>query len=63
MLVLRSESNVSVHTYPEHNALYINSFRCRTLCDPRVIVDTFIQKLHPEKMLSQKHNEIYKNMK
>ncbi|WP_051355841.1 adenosylmethionine decarboxylase [Acetobacterium malicum] len=49
LLALLSESHVSVHTYPEHNALFIDAFTCGTLCDPRVIINTFIQKLHPEK--------------
>ena len=34
---LLAESHVSVHTYPEHNALFFDAFTCGEVCDPSVI--------------------------
>ena len=54
LLALLSESHVSVHTYPEHHALFIDAFTCGTVCDPKVIIDTFITALNPtEKVISE----------
>ena len=44
-LFLLSESHVSVHTYPEHGAMFIDAFTCGTRCDPTLIVNTLLDEL------------------
>lgn len=34
---LLAESHVSVHTYPEHSALFFDAFTCGEVCDPSII--------------------------
>lgn len=42
-----SESHVSVHTYPEQRALFIDAFTCGTRCEPRRILDVVLETLGP----------------
>ncbi|MCW2903869.1 MAG: S-adenosylmethionine decarboxylase proenzyme [Streptosporangiaceae bacterium] len=42
-----SESHVSVHTYPEQRALFVDAFTCGTRCEPQRILDTLLQALGP----------------
>lgn len=53
-LALLSESHASIHTYPEHHALFIDAFTCGTVCDPMAIINTFIATLKPnENVISE----------
>ncbi|WP_194814333.1 adenosylmethionine decarboxylase [Nocardia sp. XZ_19_385] len=42
-----SESHVSVHTYPERGALFLDAFTCGTRCVPQRIVDVLLEALGP----------------
>lgn len=39
ILILLSESHVSVHTYPEHNSFFYDIFTCGTSCNPEKFID------------------------
>lgn len=47
ILILLTESHIAVHTYPEHNALFLDVFTCGLSCRPELIVDAFINNLEP----------------
>ncbi len=47
ILILIAESHVSIHTYPEHQALFFDAFTCGE-CDPKIIADLLIKKLNPQ---------------
>lgn len=47
ILILIAESHVSIHTYPEHKALFFDAFTCGE-CDPKVIADLLVKKLNPQ---------------
>lgn len=44
---LLSESHVSVHTYPEQNALFLDAFTCGQRCQPEEIVKALVDALGP----------------
>ncbi|RKS68232.1 S-adenosylmethionine decarboxylase [Actinomadura pelletieri DSM 43383] len=46
VLVL-SESHVSVHTYPEQQAIFVDAFTCGTRCRPELILETLLETLGP----------------
>jgi len=46
-LWLLSESHVSVHTYPEDGALFLDAFTCGERCRPERIVDALVAALGP----------------
>lgn len=46
ILMLLSESHVSIHTYPEYHSLFIDAFTCGKKCDPKVIINTLVRKLN-----------------
>lgn len=50
VVVLLSESHVSIHTYPEFKALFVDAFTCGVKCNPRKIVDMLISELNPIKI-------------
>ncbi len=56
VLILLSESHVSVHTYPENNSVFFDIFTCGIECDPDKFVKKIIEELKPakEKILSVK---------
>lgn len=39
LLGILAESHVSVHTYPEHRALFFDAFTCGLACDPSKVFD------------------------
>lgn len=45
ILVLLKESHVAVHTYPEHNSLFIEAYTCGRKANPETIVLSFIQSI------------------
>lgn len=47
VLILLSESHVSVHTYPENNSIFFDIFTCGTKCCPEKFVDELIRELNP----------------
>lgn len=46
------ESHVSIHTYPEKNAAFIDAFTCGDI-DPEIIVQTIIDFLLPKKVYTK----------
>lgn len=42
-----AESHVSVHTYPERGALFLDAFTCGSRCEPQRIVDVVLEALGP----------------
>ncbi|WP_433891335.1 adenosylmethionine decarboxylase [Streptomyces sp. CA-111067] len=42
---LLAESHVSVHTYPEHRALFADVFTCGSTVDPRRILEALLESL------------------
>lgn len=47
IVILLSESHVSIHTYPEINALFVDAFTCGLNCNPEAIIDNLIVNLNP----------------
>lgn len=39
IVLLLSESHTSVHTYPEHGALFFDAFTCGDQCQPEAILE------------------------
>ena len=52
MVVLLSESHASIHTYPEHNACFIDLFTCGSSCDAAKFDEALQEYLKPEIILS-----------
>ena len=48
MVVLLSESHASIHTYPEHNACFIDLFTCGTKCQAEKFDAALRSYLHPK---------------
>jgi S-adenosylmethionine decarboxylase proenzyme len=48
MVVLLSESHASIHTYPEHNACFIDLFTCGTKCQAEKFDIALRSYLHPK---------------
>jgi S-adenosylmethionine decarboxylase len=42
---LLSESHVSVHTYPEHQSLFLDAFTCGARCRPQLIIEELLRSL------------------
>jgi len=47
VLLLLEESHVSIHTYPEQQALFFDAFTCGTTCKPEVIAEALHAALNP----------------
>jgi S-adenosylmethionine decarboxylase proenzyme len=45
VVMLLSESHVSIHTYPEHHSLFIDAFTCGEKCNPEIIIQTLKTEL------------------
>lgn len=53
ILVLLSESHLSIHTYPEKEFAAIDCFTCGERVDPKVAIDYLIDLLKPAKIYSK----------
>lgn len=40
-----NESHASIHTYPEHNSMFVDIFTCGRICQPDLCIDYFITNL------------------
>lgn len=50
VLVLLSESHLSIHTYPEQNFAAIDCYTCGTTVEPKIAIDYIVNILKPERM-------------
>ncbi|MDA5108719.1 MULTISPECIES: adenosylmethionine decarboxylase [Brevibacillus] len=54
VLVLLSESHLSIHTYPERGFAALDCYTCGETVDPQVAIDYLISVLKPEKVYAKK---------
>jgi len=54
VLVLLSESHLSIHTYPEKGFAAIDCYTCGETVDPQLAVDYLVSVLKPEKTYTKK---------
>ena len=54
VLVLLSESHLSIHTYPEKGFAAIDCYTCGETVDPQVAIDCMISMLNPERSYAKK---------
>jgi S-adenosylmethionine decarboxylase len=53
ILILLSESHLSIHTYPEKEFAAIDCYTCGMNVDPKIAMDDLIEILKPKKMYSK----------
>ncbi|WP_048602038.1 adenosylmethionine decarboxylase [Rubeoparvulum massiliense] len=54
VLVMLSESHISIHTYPEKGFAAIDCYTCGETVDPQAAVDHIIEALQPERVYGKK---------
>jgi len=54
VLVLLSESHLSIHTYPERGFAAIDCYTCGETVDPQLAIDYLVSALKPEKCYAKK---------
>lgn len=54
VLVLLSESHLSIHTYPERGFAAIDCYTCGKMVDPQLAVEYLVSVLKPEKTYAKK---------
>jgi S-adenosylmethionine decarboxylase len=54
VLVLLSESHLSIHTYPERGFAALDCYTCGETVDPQVAIDYMVSILKPEKVYAKK---------
>jgi S-adenosylmethionine decarboxylase len=54
VLVLLSESHLSIHTYPERGFAALDCYTCGETVDPQIAIDYMISVLKPEKVYAKK---------
>ncbi|MGE7826110.1 adenosylmethionine decarboxylase [Paenibacillus sp. NPDC093718] len=54
VLVLLSESHLSIHTYPERGFAAIDCYTCGETVDPQLAIDYLVSALKPEKCYVKK---------
>src|SRR6185312_2478226 len=54
VLVLLSESHLSIHTYPEKGFAAIDCYTCGDTVDPQAAIDYLVNVLKPEKVHAKK---------
>ena len=50
VLVLLSQSHLSIHTYPEKNFAAIDCYTCGTTVEPQIAIDYIVSILEPNEM-------------
>ena len=53
MMVLLSESHASIHTYPEHNACFVDLFTCGTSCSAEKFDQALRSYLKPAEVVER----------
>lgn len=54
VLVLLSESHLSIHTYPERGFAAIDCYTCGDTVDPALAIEYMLRVLNPEKVFTKK---------
>lgn len=54
VLVMLSESHLSIHTYPERGFAAIDCYTCGELVDPQLAIDYLVSVLNPEQTYAKK---------
>ncbi|MFC5402106.1 adenosylmethionine decarboxylase [Cohnella soli] len=54
VLVLLSESHISIHTYPERGFAAIDCYTCGETVDPQLAIDYLVDVIKPEKTYAKK---------
>jgi S-adenosylmethionine decarboxylase len=54
VLVLLSESHLSIHTYPERGFAALDCYTCGEAVDPQIAIDFMIEVLKPKKVYAKK---------
>jgi S-adenosylmethionine decarboxylase len=54
VLVLLSESHLSIHTYPERGFAALDCYTCGETVDPQLAIDFMVSVLNPEKVYAKK---------
>lgn len=54
VLVLLSESHISIHTYPERGFAALDCYTCGETVDPQLAIDHMISVLNPETVHAKK---------
>ncbi len=54
VLVLLSESHLSIHTYPERGFAALDCYTCGETVDPQVAIDYMVSVLQPQKVYAKK---------
>jgi S-adenosylmethionine decarboxylase len=54
VLVLLSESHISIHTYPERGFAALDCYTCGETVDPQLAIDFMVSVLKPEKVYAKK---------
>lgn len=54
VLVLLSESHLSIHTYPERGFAALDCYTCGDTVDPQVAIDHMISVLNPDRVFAKK---------
>lgn len=54
VLVLLSESHLSIHTYPEKGFAALDCYTCGETVDPEVAIDFMVKALQPERVYARK---------
>jgi S-adenosylmethionine decarboxylase len=54
VLVLLSESHISIHTYPERGFAAIDCYTCGETVDPQLAIDYLVSVLKPDKTYAKK---------
>jgi len=54
VLVLLSESHLSIHTYPERGFAALDCYTCGDTVDPEIAIEYLVKILNPEKVYARK---------